>query len=129
MMISWPILVLYVLAIALLFFIVSWTTYRLVTKAWLCDKCQLRIASIKIPPMRFLSSRRLEVLGDNSDLLDSTVCSNCWEDGLNHIDFPEAGRTWWFGATVEYVKNTPAFIALALSLVSLLLGILNFLDS
>ena len=127
-MIDWPIFVLYVIASVLFLVVVFWVTWHVVSKSWLCGKCRIRIASIKIPPMTFFDVRRLEVLGDNRHFLGSAVCSKCWEDDLKDLDFPSAGITWWFGAAMEYIKNTPAFLALALSIVSLVLGILNFLQ-
>ena len=58
--------------------------------------------------------------------MDSRICSKCWEDDLKIFNFPTI-IGWWPGATVEYLKNTPAFLAFLFSIASLALGILNFL--
>ena len=104
--------------------IVFWTY---VISDWIkCSKCNIRIASIRIPNFLFLNARRIEELGDDVEFLNSSVCSKCWEEDLKGLPFPSI-KGWWPGATVEYFKNTPSLLAFVLSIASLMLGVMNFL--
>ena len=90
-----------------------------------CSRCKLRIASVKIREMKYISTSNLEALGSDFKFTNSKVCSSCW-DVLNDKGLPLDG-TWWIGATIEYVKNTPAILAIGISIGSLVVSILAFL--
>ena len=112
------------LVIILLFGVAIWT---FIIADWIkCTKCRIRIASIKIPHLSYISARLVGELEDHAKFLNSKVCSKCWEDDLKQLPFPLVGA-WWPGAIAEYFKNTPSFLAFVLSIASLALGILNFL--
>ena len=91
-----------------------------------CEKCKVRLASIKIDRLHTPTTYRLERLGDGTEYLDSHVCSVCWDRDLVRYDYPSTViGTWFVGATVEYLKNTPALFAVVISLASLGLSILS----
>ena len=85
-----------------------------------CHKCNIRIASIKMAntykaPYQDASSAELYV--------GKYICSVCWEvlkeTGLN------VEGTWLFGATVEYLKNTPNSLAVLISIGAFIVAIVS----
>ena len=65
---------------------------------------------------------------NDANLSNTKVCSDC-RKYLQEIDFPIMG-TWMIGALVEYLKNTPTFLAVFISLASLILSMVAlFKDS
>ena len=126
MSVELPLIVLSIIGLAAIFAVIGFVLYHLGFGTLKCVKCRIRIASIKVPQLLSPSPRRLEELGDGARFLDSRICSKCWEDDLKIFNFPTI-IGWWPGATVEYLKNTPAFLAFLFSIASLALGILNFL--
>ena len=64
---------------------------------------------------------RTEDVGKDLTLSNKKVCSNCRKQ-LDERAFPIRG-IWFAGAVVEYLKNTPTFLAVFISLASLALSI------
>ena len=117
-----------VIVLLVVFGFVSWAVVSMSTDVLKCRRCNIRISSIKIPQLRWPTAETVEALGDERRYLDSRVCSKCWEEDLRKLDFPEV-HVWGVGATVEYVKNTPVFLAITLSIASLVLSILNWFST
>ena len=105
-----------------------WTFCWIMANWMKCKKCELRIPSVKIQQYWFLDSEKIEALGwDGRRLVGEKVCSKCWEDDLKDLPFEGINR-WGWGTVVEYVKNTPAFLALMLSAASLTFSILLYMS-
>ena len=103
---------------ALLVFLFIWVV---VIPDWLlCARCKTRIASIRTWDVTRLGRIRNEEVAANIQLSNSKVCSDC-KKYLVEIDFPIEG-IWFNGALVEYLKNTPTFLAVFISVASLALS-------
>ena len=84
-----------------------------------CPRCSTRIASVKISD-RSLSPSRYEAAGSDRVYVGKHVCSVCW-GALEELGFNNSGN-WAPGAVVEYLKTTPNFIALFISVAALVLS-------
>lgn len=90
-----------------------------------CPKCLTRIASVKVGPIADLSSAEYEAAAGNRLYGGRRVCSGCWE-ALEDLGFRTTGN-WAPGAIVEYLKTTPNFIAIFISVGALVVSIIALL--
>lgn len=90
-----------------------------------CRRCGLHVASVKPGGITGISATRYELLGSDTLYSERPVCSVCWQE-LAVKGFPR-GETWWTGATVEYLKNTPNSVAVLISVGSLIVAIIALL--
>ena len=108
---AWTIYILAVIATVLVFFIaftiVSWIIDLR------CPKCRFRIASVKF------NSRH------SSFYASKAVCSSCVREIQNEETGLTVQGTWWIGASVEYLKNTPNFIAIWIAIGALVVSIVG----
>ncbi len=108
-----------VAVVALLFFIF----WNIGVQDWLlCPRCKTRIASVRTWDVTQIGAYRDEQVIKNIRLSNKKVCGDC-RKYLDEIGFPIQG-TWFIGATVEYVKNTPALFAVVVSMASFALSVL-----
>ncbi len=96
--------------------------YFIFSGAYKCYRCNLRIASVKSRDVTSLSTTHIAKLGR---YVGQKLCSDCWKE-LDTDDFP-TGQTWLLGATIEYLKSTPNFIALFISIGALAVAIIALL--
>ena len=107
-----------VLAISLFF--VLWVA---VIPEWLLRaRCRTRIASIRTSDITSFGRSTRESVGDNMRFSNKKVCSGC-KKFLEETDFPIQG-IWFTGALVEYLKNTPTFLAVIVSIAALALSVI-----
>lgn len=93
---------------------------------WLrCDRCRIRLASIDIFSDGGVTESDARRYGEDVKYLGAKVCSTCWDSELSRVGFT-VQFSWFPGAFTEYVKNTPAFLAVILSTVALVLSLINF---
>ncbi len=78
-----------------------------------CRRCRIRLASVKVDDANRLSSQAYADAGVDVLYGGGHVCSVCWQE-LKDKGFPTGGN-WAPGAIVEYLKNTPNFMALFIS--------------
>ena len=91
-----------------------------------CPRCKLRIASVKVgtsTPSR--TEDRTNALQDGY-YLGRYVCGECWAE-LKQVGLDTDGN-WVPGATVKYVKDTPGFLAVFISLGALVVSIIALLE-
>ena len=105
--------------------VLLWTILSGVAFLLKCRRCRLHVASVKTGDLITISSTRYEQLGIDKIYSKRPVCSTCWQD-LAAKEFP-TGETWWTGATVEYLKNTPNSVAVLISVGSLIVAIIALL--
>ena len=95
------------------------TGYYLTSGVYKCYRCNLRIASVKTRDVTTLSTPLIAKLGS---YVGQRLCSDCWRElGLGDSSL---GQTWLLGATIEYLKGTPNFITLFISLGALVVAII-----
>ena len=66
-----------------------------------CQRCKIRLASIKIRRLERPTAARLERLGEGAEYLDSRVCSTCWDTDISQYDYPSID-TSWAGALIPH---------------------------
>ena len=93
---------------------------------WLkCERCRIRIASLRAGSVSSIGPGRFERLGTDTIYSRKKICSHCWEQ-LEDKGFPSS-ETWGPGATAEYLKSTPNFLALFISIGALIVSIIALL--
>ena len=118
------IVVVSVVASFLIFF--TYAVLLQIVPFWLqCRRCSIRLASVKVNDANRLSSRVYADAGVDVLYAGRHVCSECWEE-LKDKGF-STGGTWAPGATVEYLKTTPNFIAIFISVGALVVSIIALL--
>ena len=90
-----------------------------------CTRCKLHIASVKMDSKVFLSTQEYELIGEDRRYGGECVCSACWEE-LKELGFDTTGN-WTPGATAEYLKNTPNFITVFISVGALIVAVIALL--
>ena len=90
-----------------------------------CPRCRFRIASVKVSSTSSLSSQEYQLAGGDRRYGGEHICSTCWGD-LNKLGFFTTGN-WAPGATIEYLKTTPNFIAVLISVGALVVSIVAIL--
>lgn len=102
--------------------------YYWMASEWLkCQKCGIRLASIRIYSDGRVTESEARRYGENVEYLGAKVCSTCWDNELNEIGFVMQ-LSWFPGAFVEYLKNTPAFLAFIMATAAFVLSLVNFFD-
>ena len=93
---------------------------------WLqCPRCKVHVASIKVSDVGTLSVENYQRAGRDREYGGGHVCSECWPDLKGH-GFWTMGN-WAPGAIVEYLKDTPNFIAIFISVGALVVSVVALL--
>ena len=61
------------------------------------------------------------------NLVDKKICGSCWNDDWNTLELSQI--TWYKGATVEYMKNSPALLSLLVAVCSLIISAIALVRS
>ena len=107
-------------------FSVTYTLFFVIFPFWLqCRRCSIRLASVKVDDANRLSPRAYADAGVDVLYGGRHVCSGCWEE-LKDKGFSTGGN-WAPGSIVEYLKTTPNFLALFISVGALVVAIIALL--
>ena len=121
-------LVVYGIAFFMLLVAIMLALYYWLVSEWLkCQKCRIRLASIRIYNAGQVTESDARTYGKNVKYLGAKVCSTCRDNELVKVGFL-LQLNWFPGAFVEYLKNTPAFLAFIMATAAFLLSLVNFLD-
>ncbi len=90
-----------------------------------CPRCLFRIASVKVSDTSSLSAQEYAAAGVDRDYKGKHVCSDCWGE-LRTLGYHTTGN-WGLGATAEYLKNVPNFLAMLISVGALVVSVVALL--
>ena len=105
---------------------ITYGFFFVIVPYWLrCPKCTIHLASVKVRDVSSLSSQQYAAAGANVLYGGKHVCSVCWES-LRELGFSTDGN-WAPGTIMEYLKTTPNFIAVLISVGALVVSVIALL--
>ena len=90
-----------------------------------CSRCKLHISSVKVAMLTHSTTKTAEQPISEQTHRGRLVCSTCWDE-LEELGFDTDGH-WPPGVITEYLKNTPTFITVFISIGALIVSIFALL--
>ena len=91
-----------------------------------CPRCKLHISSVKVAAITYSTITVIEQTREEQTHRGRRVCSTCWNK-LAELGFDTDGN-WPPGVITEYLKNTPNFVTVFISIGALIVSIFALLS-